>query len=252
MGDHCRRTAVAGVLVLSSVRAIEVAFPKTRRLALLLLNQASSSSCFAYWSLLRRSIFVAALLMALNVRTELPSDYLGGHLVLATRKEKASKRESQDSADGSVPFDNTAFQPETSSVPSDPSLSSRASTTNNEIPVNRRVLYEHGGSLGHISEESQSGFEDAEESFVSTVPTTPAKTPKVLYESPSRLPVLKYIRRLSPLSSPTKGKAGKEKEKEKENAARASPSKLPRRAGPAQGSPRRAMFTRNPLMYSIP
>ncbi|KZP34359.1 hypothetical protein FIBSPDRAFT_6474 [Athelia psychrophila] len=165
----------------------------------------------------------------------------------SARKEKASKRESQDSAEGSVPFDNTAFQPKTSSVPSDPSLSSRASTARNETPVNRRVSYEHGGSLGHISEESQSGFKDAEESFASTVPTTPAKTPKVLYESPSRLPVLKYIRRLSPLSSPMKGKA--KKEKEKENAARASPSKLPRRAGPAQGSPRRAMF--NPLMYSI-
>ena len=165
-------------------------------------------------------------------------------------KRKVSKRRSRDDAENRASFDNTAFQPEVVSVPSDPSVSSRVSSSSSntsQIFENRRASYEHGASLGHISEETGSAFEgdEAEESFASqatatTGPTTPSKTPILQSESPtamkSKLPVLKYLRRLSPLSSPSKV------QKDKENAADVSPSKLPRRAGPAYTSPVRATF----------
>ncbi|KAF7979855.1 hypothetical protein HWV62_40611 [Athelia sp. TMB] len=163
-------------------------------------------------------------------------------------KRKVSRR-SRDDAENRASFDNTAFQPEVISVPSDPSFSSHASSSSNtsQSVENRHSSYEHGASLGHISEETGSAFEDdeAEESFASqatatTGPTTPSKTPKLQSESPpamkSKLPVLKYLRRLSPLSSPSKV------QKEKEKGDGLSPSKLPRRAGSAYTSPVRPTF----------
>lgn len=139
-----------------------------------------------------------------------------------------------------MPFDNTAFQPEIASSVSDPAASSQDPRPDEVgTPVQGRSSYEHGGSLGHISEESADSIYDdteGETSFAThatptTGPTTPSKTPNLSAKTPeasptamkSKLPVLKYIRRLS-LSSPPKPKV-------RRHVDAASPSKLPRRVG---------------------
>ena len=70
--------------------------------------------------------------------------------------------------------------------------------------------FQHGASLGHISEESVIHDQDSTFATPTTGPTTPSETPKLSRtpnSSPtqkSKLPVLKYLRRLSPLSGSLK------------------------------------------------
>ena len=125
------------------------------------------------------------------------------------RKSAATKRSktqrlmsihSRKNSDNDSPFDNSAFCDVTRST----SLTSTWPTT----PITTGQLpkipppFEHGESLGHISEESLSS-RNADSTFdtqstPTTAATTPAKTPA------SKLPVLNYSRQTSPNVSPEK------------------------------------------------
>jgi hypothetical protein len=123
----------------------------------------------------------------------------------------ASRRDSGDSGDN-APFDNTAFRdapPDGSGILDALSSGSGSRFLEHIIPDSTPTKpFEHGVSLGQISEESVT-VHDHDMTFTAhatptTGPTTPSKTPSSSPTKMSKLPVLKYLRRLSPLSSPTK------------------------------------------------
>lgn len=131
------------------------------------------------------------------------------------QESPASRRDSGDSGDN-APFDNTAFRdapPDDSGISDGLSSGSGSRFLEHIIPDSTPTKpFEHGVSLGQISEESVT-VHDPDMTFTvhttpTTGPTTPSKTPSSSPTKKSKLPVLKYLRRLSPLSSPTKTRDG--------------------------------------------
>ncbi|KIM91927.1 hypothetical protein PILCRDRAFT_97 [Piloderma croceum F 1598] len=126
----------------------------------------------------------------------------------------ASRRDGGESGHN-APFDNTAFRdapPDDSGISDGLSSGSGSRFLEHIIPDSTPTKpFEHV-SLGQISEESVT-VHDHDMTFTAhatptTGPTTPSKTPSSSPTKKSKLPVLKYLRRLSPLSSPTKTRDG--------------------------------------------
>lgn len=135
--------------------------------------------------------------------------------------EAIHSRKNSDNVVYGSSFDNSAFCDVTRSS----SLTSSWPTGPGQLPKIPSP-FEHGASLGHISEESRS-FRDEDSSFdtqatPSTAATTPSKTPV------SKLPVLNYSRHSSPSTSPTPKKTYKNVTTNKFTRVRSTSSPTPK------------------------